>query len=463
MDNETINEILSIIRNTDLSKEEKKRQLSQYHESDIADAIPLLSEEEKESFFGTLSNEELALLFPFLESPEEYIEDMDAGDAADIIESMDADDAIDILEEVDEDIAQDIIEEMEDESREDIELIQAYDEDEIGSKITTNFIVIKRNSSIKEAMRSLVSEAAENDNIANLFVITEDNKYYGTIILKDLICAREGISLDEITKTSYPTLYAREKVEDVLNQIKDIDLDLIPVLDENDEIVGVITSADIIETVGEEMGDDYVKLAGLTEEEDIDEPIIFSVKKRIPWLIMLLAFAILTSTVLSNFDFVIAAIPALVLFQSLVLGTTGNAGTQSLAVTIRAISEDEINKSNTFKIILKEFLTGFLDGICVGAVGFIVSFVFMLITKNSVVDNGLPIIRNQLMTSTIIAVSLTLSLPLSSLAGTLIPLFFKKIKVDPAVASGPFITSLSDILGVFVYYGLSALLFNLVF
>ena len=271
MDIDTVNEILKIIRDKNISLEEKKHELSQYHESDIADAVPLLSSTEKKDFFGGMTADELAVLFPFLDNPEDYLETMPTETAADIVESMDADDAVDVLEDVDEDKAAKIVSEMEKSSQEDVNLIRQYDEDEIGSKITTNFIQIKKNSTIKQAMKSLVSEAPENDNIANLFVVDENNKYYGTIILKDLIVAREGTDLDDITKTSYPTLYATDKVDDVINEIKDIDLEIIPVLSSTDEILGVITSADIIETVGEEMGEDYVKFAGLTETEEVEE------------------------------------------------------------------------------------------------------------------------------------------------------------------------------------------------
>lgn len=462
MDIESIKEILSIIRNKNLTKNELKKELSQYHESDIADAVPLLDDEEKKLFFSNLTSNELADLFPFLESPEDYLEKMAPDKAADIIESMDADDAVDILEEVDEGKAQNILEEMEQSSQEDINLIKQYDDDEVGSKITTNYIEIKKSLTIKEAMKTLIEEAPDNDNIANIFVVDENGQYYGTIILKDLIVAREGESLSDITKTSYPTLYAKEKISEVLNQIKDIDLELIPVLSEDEKIIGVITSADIIESVGEEMGEDYVKFAGLTEEEDIDEPLFLSVKKRIPWLTLLLCFGVITSTVLTNFDYVIATIPALVIFQSMVLGTGGNAGTQSLAVTIRSLAEDKINKKNIWRLIGKEFLTGLMDGLLIGIVAFTISFVFLLITKNNVIDNGYTDLRNQLVTSAIVASSLAIAVPIASLAGSLIPLFFKKVKIDPAVASGPFISTLSDMCGVFIYYGLASILFHLV-
>ena len=461
MDIDTVNEILDIIRNKNLSKDDLKKALSQYHESDVADAVPLLSGAERKAFFGSMTPEELGDLFPFLDSPEDYLENMPTEAAADIVESMDADDAVDILEEVDEDKAKNILNAVEKSSLEDINLIKQYDEDEIGSKITTNYIVIPKSSTIKEAMKILVKEAPENDNIANIFVVDDNNKYYGTIILKDLIIAREGSSLEDITKTSYPTLYATDKVSDDINEIKDIDLEIIPVLNEKDEILGVITSSDIIETVGDELGEDYVKFAGLTKEEDVEESFFESVKKRIPWLTLLLCMDVITSTVLSNYSWIFATMPALVLFQSLVLDTGGNAGTQSLAVTIRSLTQDQVNKKNFGKIMLKEFFTGLVDGLFAGLVGFAISFLFLIISKNYVLETG-GTIHDQIMASLVVGIALASAIPLSTLAGMLFPIFFKKIHVDPAVASGPLITTLSDVCGVTIYYSFAILLFHLV-
>ena len=461
MDDYIDNEILKIIRDKSLSQEDLEKELSQYHESDIADSIALLDEEERDEVMKRLSKDELAEIIPFFENPEEYIEDLPVSAAADIVELMDADDAVDVLENIDEEKVEDILHEMQKESREDVALIRQYDEDEVGSKLTTNFISISKNGTIKQAMKTLVEEAPENDNIANIFVVDENNKYYGTIILKDLIIARATDTLEDITKTSYPTLYATEKIDDVINEIKDIDLELIPVLDENDEILGVITSGDIIETVDEELGEDYAKFAGLIEEEELDESFIKSVKKRIPWLSLLLCMDIITSTVLSNFSAVIAAMPVLVLFQSLVLDTSGNAGTQSLAVTIRSITSDQITKKNVWRNLLKEFLTGLVDGLFAGVVSFGITLLFLIISK-SPVKSDTVIFAEQLRASFTIGIALSLAIPLSTLAGMIFPMFFKKIHVDPAVASGPLITTLSDVCGVSIYYGLAIMMFSLV-
>ncbi len=457
MDFEMDNEILKLIQDESLSDEELRNRLSQYHESDIADVVSNLDEEEQKKLFARLTVDEIGELLTYFESPEEVIEELDPSVAADIVETMDVDDAIDVLEDVDEDVAHDIISQMEEESRQDIELIQKFDDDEIGSKMTTNFITLKSSYSIKEAMRALVKEAPENDNIYNLFVLDDKDKYYGTIKLKDLIIAREGSPLESITHTEYPTLSAHDKVEDVINEIKNIDLDYIPVLSEDERILGVITSQDIIETVDEEMTEDYVKFAAVDEEADTSDTLWQSVRRRFPWLAMLLVLDILTSTVLSGFSGIIAVLPALVLFQSWILDTGGNAGTQSLALTIRSITANQITKKTFGKYFLKEFLTGLLNGIIVGAAGFVVSFSFLLISKNFVTPDGTTI--TQITASMIVGLSLFVAIPFTSLAGLFIPLLFKAIHVDPAVASGPLITTLSDMFGVAIYYSLAMALF----
>lgn len=457
MDFETDNEILKLILDETLTNEELNEHLRQYHESDIADAVSLLDEDKQKEFFARLTKEQIGELLTYFESPEDYIEELDPSVAADIVETMDVDDAIDILEDVDEDVAHDIMEKMEEESRQDIELIQKFDEDEIGSKMTTNFITLKSNYSIKEAMRALVKEAPENDNIYNLFVIDDKEKYFGTIKLKDLIVARDGQPLLDITHTEYPTLSAHDRVEDVINEIKDIDLDYIPVLSDDERILGVITSQDIIETVGEEMAEDYVKFAAVDEEADKSDNLFQSVKRRVPWLAMLLILDILTSTVLSGFSGIFAVLPALVLFQTWILDTGGNAGTQSLALTIRSITANEINKKTFGKHLVKEMLTGLLDGLIVGLAGFIVSLSFLVISKNYVTVDGT--IASQLTAAGIVGLSLLVAIPFTSLAGLFIPLLFKAIHIDPAVASGPLITTLSDMFGVAIYYTLAMILF----
>ena len=183
----------------------------------------------------------------------------------------------------------------------------------MGSRMTTNFIVIHNNLTIRQAMRELVQQAGENDNISTVYVLDENDKFYGAIDLKDLIVARQQDNLEDIISTSYPYVNDHEKVDECIERIKDYAEDSIPVLTQEHLLIGVITAVDIVEAVDEEMGDDYAKLAGLTAEEDLKETTAQSMKKRLPWLIILLFLGMGVSSVVGVFETVVAVLPVVML------------------------------------------------------------------------------------------------------------------------------------------------------
>ncbi len=452
-------EIIDIIKN-DLNEEEKRNALLQYHESDIAQIIPLISKEDRLKLYNILGDEETSNVFSFIDDVEEYIHELNDQEAADIIEMMDVDDAIDLLDELDESKAQSIYELMDSEAQEDIKLVNTYTEEQIGSKLTTNYICIQKDITVKAAMREVIKEAASNDNVSTIYVVDEKNIYYGILELRDLIIARDTDDLNKFIKTSYPFLYAKENISDVINDLKEASLDSMAVLNDKNELIGVITSSDIIETIDEELGEDYAKLAGLTGEEDLKEPILSSIKKRIPWLIILLFLGLIVSSLISTFEAVVVVLPAIVFFQSLILDMAGNTGTQSLAVTIRFLSGEKDNKKAISRLLFKEFAIGFFNGIILSVIGFITVFLFLFISKQSIVSDVF-VVSEALKASSIVAISLLAAMSICSLIGSFMPIFFVKIKVDPAVASGPFITTINDILAVLIYYGLAYLLFIL--
>ncbi len=448
-------ELLKLIK-SDEPPERLKEDLGDYHD-DIAAILPELTQEERAKLYRILGIEKVSEIFPYLDDVEEYIEELPNEKAADIIENMDADDAVDVLEELEDDKKEELIKLMQKDSVKDIKLIDSYDDDMIGSKMTTNFIAVKKNLSIKQAMRAVITEAGENDNISTLYAVNDDDTFYGAIDLKDLIRARDGTPLDNIITTAYPYVYAKETVEECIDQLKDYEEDSIPVLNGNNVLIGVITQSDIVEVVHEELGDDYAKLAGLTEAEDINEPLFKSMRKRIPWLLALLALGLIVSTVIGSFQSLIT-IPQLFIlfsFQSLILDMGGNTGTQSLGVTIRVISDDELDKKNRFKFIFKELRVGFFNGLLIGTLAFIAVGIFL--TFISPVKDASKYFGFEI--SACIGIALLCSMVVASLDGTLIPILFKKIGIDPAVASGPLITTVNDLVAVCIYYGVSLLLF----
>jgi magnesium transporter len=324
----------------------------------------------------------------------------------------------------------------------------SFDEDEIGSKMTTNYITLTAELSIKQAMHSLIEQAPSNDNISTLFVVDDNGCFYGAINLKELIIARQGTDLNSLIMTSYPYVYANESIDDCIENLKDYSEDLIPVLDNNNRLLGVITSQSIIEVVDDAMGEDYAKLAGLTAEEDLKEPLVESMKKRLPWLFILLGLGTLVSSVVGLFEQVVSQLTIIMCFQSLILDMSGNVGTQSLAVTIRVLMDESLTGKQKVGLVFKEMKIGFSNGVLLGICALVVLGMYIYLVK----IRSLPI---AFAISSCICISLIVAMVISSAVGTLVPLFFNKIHVDPAVASGPLITTINDLVAVVTYYGLS--------
>lgn len=326
----------------------------------------------------------------------------------------------------------------------------SYEEDEIGSYMTTDYVCIREGLSIRQAMSELVRQAGTHDNIMTLYVADEDNRLIGAIDLKKLIIARENDNLDDIIIRTYPYVTEYEKVEDCMERIVAYAEDSIPVVNGEKKLLGVITSEDMIEMVDNEMGEDYAMLAGLTAEEDLTETTVQSMKKRLPWLIALLFLGMLVSSVVGVFEGVVAAVPLVICFQSMVLDMAGNVGTQSLAVTIRVLMDENITGKEKIRLLLKEAKIGLLNGSFLGILAFVLLGVYIHLSKGYEWMGAFAV-------SGCVGIALVVAMVVSSLVGTLIPMFFHKIKIDPAVASGPLITTVNDLVAVVTYYGLAYL------
>ncbi len=451
-------ELEQIIRGG-LPDDEKREKLADYHYNDIADVLEKLTPEERRGLYHLLGAEEVSEVFAYLDDASDFLEELTPETAAHIVQEMDADDAVDVLDDLDAEQQAAIISRMDEEAQADVRLIRSYPEDEIGSKMTTNYIAIRRGISVKEAMRSLVAQAAENDNLSTIYVVEDadgvEERFYGAITLQDLIIAREHTELESLITTSYPYVYDHEDVAECIEQLKDYSEDSIPVVDGDMKLIGVITSQDLVEVVDEEMGEDYAKLAGLTAEEDLNEPLGQSIRKRIPWLIVLMLLGLVVSSVVGTFETVMAIMPLAVAFQSMILDMSGNSGTQSLAVTIRILTDENLTGKQKLKHTLKEVRVGFTNGCILGGVSFVAVGLFIFLAKGRPLTDSFAV-------SGCIGLSMIIAMTISSLSGTLIPMLFKKLKVDPAVASGPMITTLSDLVAVVSYYTLvSVLLINL--
>ena len=442
-------EILNIIR-SNVSPAAMTSRLEDFHENDLADVLPDLTVPERCKLYRIMDLDMLSDIFEYTDEAgaAEYLQEMDIKKAAAILSRMETDFLVDVLQKIDKGRRKLLIELMDDDVRHDIEVIASFDEDEIGSRMTTNCIIIRENLTVKQAMSSLIGQAAKNDNISTLFVVTEGQKFYGAIDLKDLIIARQDHSLEELIVTSYPYVYAEQEIDDCIEDLKDYSEDSIPVLDNDNRLLGVITSASIIDLVDDAMGEDYAMLAGLTAEEDLKEPLRESMKKRLPWLIVLLGLGMLVSSVVGMFEHVVTELPIIMCFQSLILDMAGNVGTQSLAVTIRVLMDESLTGKQKAELVVKEMKIGFCNGGLLGLLSFVCIGLYIYLFKGKSLLFAYAV-------SGCIGAALLLAMVISSAVGTCIPLFFKKVNIDPAVASGPLITTVNDLVAVVAYYGLS--------
>ena len=445
-----VQEILEIIH-SGLPQAELAEKLSDYHENDLADALADLTAEERRKLYAILGVEQVAEIFSYLDDAEPYLKELPPEEAAQVVSHMDSDDAVDALDDLEEEDKEKIVHQMDKvdkDAADDVKLLLSYDEDEIGSCMTTNYICIRKDMTIRQAMSELVKQAGENDNISTLYVVDENEHFYGAIDLKDLIVARADDSLEKLIARSYPYVTDHEKISDSIDRIVDYAERSLPVLNESGKLLGIITSADVVELVNDQMGDDYAKLGGLTSEEDLNEGVFQSVKKRLPWLVALLFLGMLVSSVVGAFESVVAVLPIVICFQSMVLDMAGNVGTQSLAVTIRVLVDENLTTSKKLHLLFKEMRVGLVNGalLAVMALGFLGVYIHFFKAYAW---------GQAFLLSGCVGISLIVAMVISSLVGTVIPMLFHKIHIDPAVASGPLITTINDLVAVVVYYGLA--------
>ena len=445
-----VQEILDIIH-SGLPQAELAEKLSDYHENDLADALADLTAEERRKLYAILGVEQVAEIFSYLDDAEPYLKELPPEEAAQVVSHMDSDDAVDALDDLEEEDKEKIVHQMDKvdkDAADDVKLLLSYDEDEIGSCMTTNYICIRKDMTIRQAMSELVKQAGENDNISTLYVVNENEHFYGAIDLKDLIVARADNSLEKLIARSYPYVTDHEKISDSIDRIVDYAERSLPVLNESGKLLGIITSADVVELVDDQMGDDYAKLGGLTSEEDLNEGVFQSVKKRLPWLVALLFLGMLVSSVVGAFESVVAVLPIVICFQSMVLDMAGNVGTQSLAVTIRVLVDENLTTSKKLHLLFKEMRVGLVNGalLAVMALGFLGVYIHFFKAYAW---------GQAFLLSGCVGISLIVAMVISSLVGTVIPMLFHKIHIDPAVASGPLITTINDLVAVVVYYGLA--------
>ncbi|WP_026693457.1 magnesium transporter [Peribacillus kribbensis] len=404
-----------------------------------------LDGDERTRIYHYLSPEEMAALFENIEPEEEEVRgllsEMNPAYAADMLSEMYADDAVDVLNELDKEQAASYLTIMDKEAAAEIKELLHYEEYTAGSIMTTEYVAIAANQTVRSAMYILKKEAPEAEIIYYLFVIDEDKKLAGVISLRDLIVADDETMIHEIMSERVVSVSVGEDQEEVARMMRDYDFLAMPVVDFQNHLMGIITIDDIVDVMEEEASEDYSKLAGIPDADTADRSPFAAARKRLPWLIILLFLGMFTASLIGRFEETLNQKAILAVFMPLIAGMAGNTGTQALAVVVRGIATGDIRSGSKWKLLLKEGSTGLLIGI---SCGILVTFVVYFW-------------QNDIFLGLLVGTAIIVTLFVATLAGSLIPLVMHKMKIDPAVASGPFITTINDIISVLIYFGMATL------
>ena len=433
-----------------------RRILSRYHPGDIADALEALPAAERAACLLPLDGALLAEILEYAEDIPASLLELPADKRSAALPHLEASTLLEVLRALPPEESVRLAEGLPDEVQEELEILSPFSEDEIGSRMSSNLIRIPRGATIPHAMNELIAQAAECDNVSTVFAIDGDGRLCGALELKDLIVARRDTPLAPLIKDSYPFVYADTPIDECLSRLIDYSEDSIPVVDRERRLLGVIMARDFVEVVDDELGEDYARLAGLSAEEEAVEPIRASVGKRLPWLIVLLGLGMLVSGVVGLFEGVVARLTVIMSFQSLILAMAGNVGTQSLAVTIRMLMDEQISRRQKLTRVRREAQIGLCNGLLLGTISVLLVGAYLFLVRGESVSSAFAI-------SGCIGLALVISMMIAAIFGTVIPMFFQRIRVDPAVASGPLITTVNDLVAVIAYYGMAYLLLIRVF
>lgn len=435
-----------------LNDTQLKKKLAKMHPFDIAEILNDTSSDIQMRFISLMSLSKK--IDVFIELPKEvarnYFSLLTENQKKQFLAGFEVDDLKTFITSFDELYQNYLKQLLSQKQRKALELILSYDEESIASIMTTEFLVIKNTLSIKEATSFVISNAKDNDFIDELYVVDEDNTLIGSISLKDLISARPNNTLEQITYNINKYLTTGDSIYQGFITFKNYGKNVLPVLDNDQKIVGIVTADDILNEMVEEYEDSIEKIVAVGNYEESSNAFVRSFQ-RLPWLLVSVVLNLVIASVLSIFEATLEQVVALILFQPMILGMAGNIGTQSIAVTILKINQDELEHSHLMKRhILKEIGIGIINSILVGIAGFILSYIVLSMIT---IGNTKPIL-----VSTTIGLSLFGGMTISALFGVFIPVVLDKLKIDPAVASGPIISTINDLFALLVYFGLATLI-----
>ena len=426
--------------------DEVKAHLEGFHHSDLADAFGLLPKNLRSRLLGSFKEAlDPDLLFELEDHLRHEITDnLSAREVAEVISEMDSDEAVQVLEDMDEEERDEILSEVPIEERGDIEIGLAYPEDSAGRRMQTDLVSVGKDWDVGKTIDYLREEEELPEEFLDVFVVDEKGQPIGVISLSRILRSPRPTLMREICDETQVIVPAEMMQEEVALLFEKYDLTTAGVVDDAGKLLGMITVDDVMEVAREEFEEDVLRLGGVGEET-VDAGVWESSAKRFTWLLVNLGTAILASMVISMFDATLEQMVALAILMPIVASMGGNAGTQTMTITVRALATKELTTYNAFRTFRKELIVGFLNGCLFAILAGVITFFWF----NELEISGLL--------GGIIAGAMIINLVVAGVAGVALPLLLNQLKVDPAVASGVFVTTITDVVGFFAFLGLASL------
>ncbi len=433
-----------------LNEEERLREFAEdAYAQDIAELLIELEDDQRDFFFGLLNIDKASDVLEEMNAEmfSVLISSLSETRKVLILDAMSQDDIVDLLGDLPEERRKEIIAYLDIEDARDVRELLVYEEDTAGGIMTKDFVVLNKELSIYQAIDTLRETAPEAETIYYVFVVDKKERLVGVISLRELIVSKPNQLIKEIMNENVISVNVHDDQEEVASIVKKYDLLAVPVVDDEEKLLGIVTVDDVLDVMEEEATEDILKFAGSSELEDMEEDrffrkIYFSVRSRLPWLIITIFGGLLSSNVVKNFQGVIDQDATLALFMTMLAGMGGNVGTQSSTLTVRSIAMGFIEGSEVVKTVAQEMLTGLFVGLVCASISGVAATMI----------GGSPMI------GVIVGLSMCANMFTAATIGTIVPITFKKIGVDPAIASAPFITTIVDITGLTIYFTLATIL-----
>jgi len=422
-------------------KNVKEDWIEDNHPIDIAEALSELEASEINNFTKLLETEDLADIFEESEKDLQIdiLKSKSSQEIIDIFSHMAADDITDILGLLTIQKRKELLRHMKQDDALVVKNLLGYDKESAGGIMTTEYLLLNKNLTTTEALKKIKNIAPDTEIIDTIYVSDDRKKLVGSVDLRDILSSDDDKILEELMDDNIVKVTADVDQEIVAQQVAKYDLTVIPVINKNDILIGIITVDDIIDVIEAENTEDLYKMHGVDEEERSDTTLLQSVKSRLPWMFINLATAFLATFTVAMFEDVIAQVAVLAAAMPIVAGMGGNAGTQTLSIVIRGIALGEIDFKDNWMLLFKEAMVGIING---AATGLVTGFILYLMYGNYYLG-------------IIIFLAMILNLLIAGMFGFLIPLSLQSLGIDPALASAIFLTTVTDVFGFFVFLGLA--------